>query len=66
MLPLFGCLKDSCEIADTLLNDFKEAEGYELLTDAILNVSSSYRDFQVALHLVVLSCNHISKSTDIW
>ena len=39
ILPLFGCLKDSCEISDRLLTDYKEAQGYELLTDAILNVS---------------------------
>ncbi|KAL5271705.1 hypothetical protein ACHWQZ_G000045 [Mnemiopsis leidyi] len=38
ILPLFGCLKDSCEISDRLLDDFKNAKGYDLLASAILNL----------------------------
>lgn len=38
ILPILGCLKDSCTVTDTLLTSFKESGGYVLLTEAIINV----------------------------
>ena len=39
ILPLFGCLKDSCTVSGTLLDNYRDAGGYKLLTEAVLNVS---------------------------